>query len=245
MCTRWSSPRSSSVAITGSLPSNSGIIPNASRSHGRTWRRRSPSSSCRSSSVGAPKPNLPASRPRRRAMMSSRPGKAPPQMKSTSVVSKGTVSASGCLGPSFAGMNDDPGLEHLEEGVLDPFAGGVLGHPRVAVVLPQLVDLVDEDDAPGGPAGLAARGEVQPGQQALHVVADVSGLREGRGVSDDDRDVRASWRAPGPGASCRSRSGRSAGRWTARWARASGRGRRRGGRGRSPSRSIARRRPVA
>ncbi|OGL05652.1 MAG: hypothetical protein A3I03_12210 [Candidatus Rokubacteria bacterium RIFCSPLOWO2_02_FULL_68_19] len=95
------SSRSSSVAITGRRPTNSGISPYFSRSSGCARARRSPI--WRSSRLRTSAPNPIPLFPTRLSMILSSPTKAPPQTKSTSVVSTWMNSWWGCLRPPWGG----------------------------------------------------------------------------------------------------------------------------------------------
>ena len=79
MRTRSSRLRLSSVAITGSLPISSGMMPNCSRSCCCTCAMIAPTSRSALLVISAPKPMLFLSV--RFSMILSRPSKAPPQMK--------------------------------------------------------------------------------------------------------------------------------------------------------------------
>ncbi|MNC33563.1 hypothetical protein D3C75_819630 [compost metagenome] len=96
------SSSSSSVAITGRRPTNSGIRPNLTRSSGSTSRSASPTflpvSLLRTSAL-KPMPPL----VERLWMTFSRPAKAPPQMNRILRVSTCRNSCCGCLRPPCGG----------------------------------------------------------------------------------------------------------------------------------------------
>ncbi len=99
--TRADSSSSSSVAITGRRPMNSGIKPNFSKSSVCTSCNRSVGRRPSLSSKWPPKPMR--FRPVRLRIMSSKPTKAPPQMKRILVVSTCRNSCWGCFLPPFGG----------------------------------------------------------------------------------------------------------------------------------------------
>src|SRR5438874_6287836 len=89
------------LVTTGSRPTNSGIRPNFKRSSGITCVRIVPTSFSSILRTSAPKP-IPRW-PTRPSMIFSRPANAPPQMKSTFVVSIWMNSWCGCLRPPCGG----------------------------------------------------------------------------------------------------------------------------------------------
>ena len=91
----------SSVTVTDSLPTNSGISPNLSKSCGCILPRSLPVSLCFLEATSAPKPR--AFLPMRCSMIFSSPSKAPPQIKSTFVVSICINSWCGCFLPPCGG----------------------------------------------------------------------------------------------------------------------------------------------
>src|SRR6266576_2114119 len=95
------SSRSSSVATTGSRPTNSGISPYLSRSSGSTWRKISPVLRSSGAITLAEKP-IEAERPRAE-MIFSNPEKAPPHTNKMLVVSTCRNSCWGCLRPPCGG----------------------------------------------------------------------------------------------------------------------------------------------
>ena len=92
--------------------------------------------------------------------------------------------------PAALGRNArDGALDDLEQGLLDTFAGDVPGDGDVLALLGDLVDLVDEDDAPLGLLDVVVGGLDQLQKDVLDILADVSRLGEGCGVSDRERHV--------------------------------------------------------
>ena len=145
-------------------------------------------------------------------MMSSRPTNAPPQMNRTWLVSNGDAGLVRVFPAALWWHRGDRAFEHLQEGVLD-------AKPHVLEARParlDLVDLVDVDDALLGGTEVAIGCLDQPGQQGLHVIADVPGFGQAGGVTDGEGDVevdsqglRTRWVFPSP-------RDRSAGCWTSR-----------------------------
>ncbi len=95
------SSRSSSVATTGSRPTNSGMRPYLSKSSGSTSRKISPCLRSSGAATLAPNP-IEVERPREE-MIFSRPEKAPPQTNRMFVVSTWRNSCCGCLRPPWGG----------------------------------------------------------------------------------------------------------------------------------------------
>jgi hypothetical protein len=95
----WSS--SSRLVMTGRRPTNSGIIPNLSRSSGSTMASSSPTFFSVFDFTSVPKPRLRP--PERRSMICSSPQNAPPQMNRMLVVSTCRNSCCGCFRPPFGG----------------------------------------------------------------------------------------------------------------------------------------------
>src|SRR5258705_2453679 len=101
MSLREGSSRSSSVATTGSRPTNSGIRPYFKRSSGATSRKISPVPRSSGAITLALKP-IEADRPRAEMIFSS-PVKAPPHTNRMLVVSTCRNSCCGCLRPPCGG----------------------------------------------------------------------------------------------------------------------------------------------
>src|SRR5262245_47649254 len=103
MSLREGSSRSSSVATTGSRPTNSGIKPYFNRSSGSTSRKISPALRSSGASTLALKP-IDVDRPRAEMIFSS-PAKAPPHTNRMLVVSTCRNSCCGCLRPPCGGTD--------------------------------------------------------------------------------------------------------------------------------------------
>src|SRR6266404_6249511 len=103
MSLREGSSRSSSVATTGSRPTNSGIRPYFKRSSGSTSRKISPALRSSGARTLALKP-IEAERPRAEMIFSS-PLKAPPHTNRMLVVSTCRNSCCGCLRPPCGGTD--------------------------------------------------------------------------------------------------------------------------------------------
>ena len=176
--------------MTGSRPTNSGIMPNSSRSSVVTLPSSSPSSVCCSAWVWLPKPIV--LRPTRRAMMLSRPTNVPPQMNRMFVVSIWMYCCSGCLRPPCGGTLATVPSSIFEQGLLHALAGDVAGDRDVLAGLADLVDLVDVDDAALGGFEVEVGGVQQLEQDVLDVLADVAGLGQRGGVADGEGHVRGS-----------------------------------------------------
>ena len=101
--TSASSSRSSSVAITGRRPTNSGMRPNLIRSSGSRFESKSLKLLSSGPRTSAPKP-MPAPLLRLAIVLSS-PANAPPQMKRIFVVSTCKNSCCGCLRPPCGGTD--------------------------------------------------------------------------------------------------------------------------------------------
>ncbi len=85
-------------------------------------------------------------------------------------------------------VGDRP-LEDLQQRLLDPLAGHVAGDRRVVGLARDLVDLVDVDDPALRALDVEVGGLDEAQQDVLHVLADVAGLGQARGVGDAERDV--------------------------------------------------------
>src|SRR5437868_2611959 len=103
MSLREGSSRSSSVATTGSRPTNSGMRPYFKRSSGSTSRKISPALRSSGAKTLALKP-IEADRPRAEMIFSS-PLKAPPHTNRILVVSTCRNSCCGCLRPPCGGTD--------------------------------------------------------------------------------------------------------------------------------------------
>lgn len=78
----------------------------------------------------------------------------------------------------------DGSFEHLEQGLLHTFAGDVTGDRDVLACLPDLVDFVDEDDAPLSGFDIEVGSVEQLEEQVLDVFANVSGFGQRGGITD-------------------------------------------------------------
>ena len=81
-------------------------------------------------------------------------------------------------------------LEDLQQRLLHAFARHVARDRRVAALAADLVDLVDVDDALFGRRDVVVGGLQQPDEDILHVLADVAGFGQRRGVGDGERHVQ-------------------------------------------------------
>src|SRR6266704_2028860 len=179
------SSSSTSVATTGSRPTNSGISPYLMRSSGSTVRRISLMSlPFFRLLTSAPKP-MPLFSERLR-MIFSRPSNAPPQMNSMFVVSTCTKSWLGCLRRH---RRDRP-LDQLQQRLLHAFAGNVPGDRRVIGLARNLVDLVDIDDAALRLVDVVVAVLEQLLDDVLHVLADIARLGERCRVGNHERNVQ-------------------------------------------------------
>src|SRR5262249_5098664 len=83
----------------------------------------------------------------------------------------------------------DGPFQHLQQSLLDAFAGHVASDADVLGGLVDLVDLVDVNDAALSGLDVEIRGVKQLEQKILHVFADVTGLGQRGGVADSERHV--------------------------------------------------------
>ena len=93
------------------------------------------------------------------------------------------------LAPALWRHRRDGALEDLQERLLHALAGDVARDRRVVRLPRDLVHLVDVDDPGLGLLDVEVRGLDELQEDVLDVLADVAGLREGRGVRDRERDV--------------------------------------------------------
>ena len=104
------------------------------------------------------------------------------------------------LGMLAAPLRRDVGdrpFEHLQEGLLHPFARDVAGDRDVVVRLADLVDLVDVDDAALGAFEVEVGRVQELEEDVLDVLADVAGLGQRGGVADREGDVEDPGQGPG------------------------------------------------
>src|SRR5213596_772427 len=181
------SSSSSRVAMTGSRPTNSGISPNLSRSSVCTSCRRSLMARSSLRRISAPKP-IPLT-PMRRRMMSSRPTKAPPQMKRMLVVSTCRNSCWGCLRPPLGGT-----LAVVPSMILSSACYALARHVAcdrgVVALARDLVDLVDVDDAALALLDVVVGVLEEREDDVLDVLTDVAGLGQAGGVGDRERHLQ-------------------------------------------------------
>src|SRR5207249_5717799 len=93
------------------------------------------------------------------------------------------------LAPALRRHVGNGALQDLQQRLLHAFPAHVARDRGVVRLARDLVDLVDVDDSPLGAADVEVRGLDQAKQDVLHVVADVTGLREARRVRDREGDV--------------------------------------------------------
>ena len=127
--------------------------------------------------------------PRRRAMMSSIPTKAPPQMKRIfSVVSTWMYSCCGCFRPPWGGTLQMVPSSILRSACWTPSPGDVAGDADVLGLAPDLVDLIDVDDAASSARlDVVVGGLEEAKDDVLDILAHVAGLGQGGGVGDARR----------------------------------------------------------
>ncbi len=96
----------------------------------------------------------------------------------------------GVLAPALRRHIGHRALEDLEQRLLHALARYVTRDRRVAPRLARyLVDLVDIDDPLFSPRDVIVSGLDQAQQDVLHILADVTGLGQGRGIRDRKRHV--------------------------------------------------------
>ena len=84
----------------------------------------------------------------------------------------------------------DGAFQDLEESLLDALSGDVAGDADILGLAPDLVDLVDIDDAPLSLLDIEIGGLQQPKDDVLDIFADVTGFRQGGGVHDAEGDIQ-------------------------------------------------------
>src|SRR6516225_1208904 len=181
------SSRSSSVATTGSRPTNSGIKPYFNRSSGSTSRKISPALRSSGAITLALKP-IEAARPRAEMIFSS-PLKAPPHTNRMSVVSTCRNSLLRVLAPALRRHRRDRAFHDLEQGLLHALARDVAGDRGVVGLAADLVDLVYIDDAALGALDVIVGGLQQLEDDVLDVLADITGFGERGGISHGEGHV--------------------------------------------------------
>src|SRR5262245_44055944 len=90
--------------------------------------------------------------------------------------------------PALRGDVGDRAFENLEQRLLHAFAGNVAGDRGIFVLAADLVYLVDVDDALLRAFDVAVGRLQQLQDDVFHVLSDVAGLGERRGVDDGERD---------------------------------------------------------
>ena len=95
----------------------------------------------------------------------------------------------GVLASALWGHVDDRAFEQLEQALLHTLARYVAGDGWVVALACNLIYLVDEYDAPLGLVDVVVGGLEQAGEQALDVLAHISGLGEHGGVDDGEGHV--------------------------------------------------------
>ena len=81
-------------------------------------------------------------------------------------------------------------FEYFQQCLLNAFAAHIAGDRRVLVLLGDLIDFIDIDDALLGFLDVAIGGLQQLEDDVFDVFADVAGLGQGRGVDDGERDIQ-------------------------------------------------------
>ncbi len=183
----WSS--SCRCVTTGRRPISSGIRPNCIRSWGST-RPRNSSRSTRAVAYSSSRAKPSMFLPTRRSTIFSRPWKAPPQTNRMLRVLTSRYFCCGMLASALGRHVGHGALEDLQQGLLHALARDVAGDRGVAALAPDLVDLVDVDDALLGGRDVVVGGLQQAHQDVLHVLAHVAGLGQGRGVGDGEGHVQ-------------------------------------------------------
>ena len=84
----------------------------------------------------------------------------------------------------------DGAFQDFEQRLLDAFAGDVAGDGGVLVLAPDLIDLVDIDDALLAALDIPIGILKQPKDDVLHVFADIAGFGEGGGIHDGEGDIQ-------------------------------------------------------
>ena len=88
-------------------------------------------------------------------------------------------------------------LDYLEQRLLHALAGDVARDRGVVALAGDLVDLVDVDDAAFGALDVVVRRLDEVQEDVLHVLTDVAGLGQRRGVGDGERHVEDARQRPG------------------------------------------------
>ena len=88
------------------------------------------------------------------------------------------------LAPALGWDGSNRAFDDLEQGLLDALAGDISRDRGVVRLAGDLVDFVDVDDAALGPGDVEVRRLDQVEEDVLNILADISGLGQGRGVGD-------------------------------------------------------------
>ena len=203
MSFRDGSSRSSSVATTGSRPTNSGIRPYFKRSSGSTSRKISPVPRSSGAITLAPKP-IELDRLRAEMIFSS-PLKAPPHTNRMLVVSTCRNSCCGCLRPPCGGTDAMVPSMILSSACCTPSPETSRVIESVVGLAADLVDLVDIDDAALGALDIVVGRLQQLEDDVLDILADIAGfgerrrIRHGEGHIEDARQRLRQQRLAGAG----------------------------------------------
>ena len=95
----------------------------------------------------------------------------------------------GVFASAFGGHVDHSAFEEFEKALLHTLAAYVAGDGGVVLFAGYLVYFVNEDDAALGAAHVVVGHLKQPGEDALDVLADVTGFSENGGVDNGEGDV--------------------------------------------------------
>ncbi len=93
------------------------------------------------------------------------------------------------LAPTLRRHVGDRAFQNLEQRLLHAFARHVAGDRWIFVLAPDLVDLVDIDDASLGAAHVAFGRLQKLKDDVLDVLADVAGLGQGGRIDDGERHI--------------------------------------------------------
>ncbi len=188
MRTRSCSSSSSSVAMTGRRPMNSGIRPNLSRSSVCTScsRSRRRCARARGADLGAEADPLHADAPADDVLEADERAAADEQdVRGVDLQELLLRMLAAALGRHAGGR----ALDDLEQRLLHALAGHVAGDRRVVALARDLVDLVDVDDAALRLLDVVVGVLQQAEDDVLDVLADVAGLGEAGRVGDGERHL--------------------------------------------------------
>ena len=177
----------STVAITGSRPTNSGIRPNFSRSSGMTSEKIFVDVALLlGRELGAEAEGLLAD-PLLDDVLEAGERAADDEQDVRRVDLDELLVR--VLAAALRRHGGGGALEDLQQRLLHALAGDVAGDRRVLGLAGDLVDLVDVDDAGLGLLDVVVGGLDQLEQDVLDVLTDVAGLGQRGGVGDRERDV--------------------------------------------------------